>query len=86
MYIQAIAVAKFKRKEKLYMQMISVSSSNLSAVGYEHQTLYVRFHSGATYAYSGVPESVYRALMSAGSKGRYFETHVKPVYPYRRVG
>lgn len=68
------------------MQMIPVSSSNLSAVGYEHQTLYVSFNSGGTYAYSGVPESVYRGLMSAGSHGSYFASHVKNVYPYRKIG
>ena len=68
------------------MQMIPVSSSNLSSVGYENCTLYVRFHDGSLYAYSGVPESVYRELLSAPSHGHYLAVHVKGVYPYRRIG
>ena len=40
------------------MNMISVSSSNLDAVGYEKGTLYVRFKNGSLYSYSGVPEYV----------------------------
>ena len=49
------------------MNMIPVSSSNISSIGYQSGTLYVSFHSGGLYAYSGVPESIYRELMSASS-------------------
>lgn len=73
-------------KGKMLMQMIPVSSSNISAIGYEHQTLFVSFNTGGTYAYSSVPESVYRGLMSAGSIGNYFATHIKNVYAYHRIG
>ncbi len=68
------------------MNMIPVSSSNISSIGYQNGTLYVSFHSGGLYAYSGVPESVYRGLMSASSHGSYLASHVKGVYPYRRIG
>lgn len=47
------------------MTMIPVSSSNLSAVGYENGILYIRFHGGQLYRYYNVPEVVYRQLMSA---------------------
>ncbi len=67
------------------MNMIPVSSSNLSAVGYENGTLYVSFNSGSMYSYSGVPESVYNNLMSASSKGSYFATYIRKSYPYRRI-
>lgn len=53
------------------MNMIPVSSSNISSIGYQNRTLYVSFHSGGLYAYSGVPEAVYRELMSASSHGKY---------------
>ncbi|WP_347450729.1 KTSC domain-containing protein [Acetoanaerobium noterae] len=62
------------------MNMIPVSSSNLSAVGYENGTLYVSFHSGGLYSYANVPESVHKSLMSAGSKGSYFAAHIKNFY------
>ena len=68
------------------MQMVSVDSSNLSSVGYESGTLYVRFHNGGLYAYSGVPERVYRELLNADSHGKYLARFVKGVYPYRKIG
>ena len=68
------------------MNMTSVFSSNISSIGYENGTLYVSFHNGGLYAYSGVPESIYRGLMSASSHGSYLASHVKGIYPYRRIG
>lgn len=68
------------------MNMVSVISSDLSSVGYENGTLCIRFHSGGTYMYSGVPVSEYHALMSAASHGKYFHAHIKNAYPYQRIG
>jgi len=67
------------------MQMISVSSSNISSIGYENGILYVAFNNGALYSYSGVPEIEYLNLMSASSHGKYLAAHIKGVYPYRRI-
>lgn len=67
------------------MNMISVESSNLRSVGYENGTLYVSFHSGSTYSYDGVPQSVYENLLNAPSKGKYFNTNIKNRYPYRKL-
>lgn len=70
------------------MNMIPVISTNLAAVGYDEgrKELYIQFHGGGTYVYSGVPVSVYKALMSASSHGEYHAAHIKNVYPYRRIG
>ena len=68
------------------MNMIPVSSSNIASIGYESGTLYVAFNRGGLYAYSGVPESIYHGLMSASSHGSYLASHVKDIYPYRRIG
>lgn len=68
------------------MQMISVSSSNISSIGYENNTLYIRFNKGGLYSYSGVPYTVYTSLMSAPSHGKYFAAHIKNTYPYSRIG
>lgn len=67
------------------MQMISVTSSNLEAVGYDRSTgtLRIRFHN-ATYDYHNVPESIYNGLMSASSKGEYHAAHIKNSYRYSR--
>lgn len=68
------------------MQLIPVSSSNIFSIGYEENTLYVQFHSGALYAYYNVPEDVYHALMSAPSHGKYLAAHVKGHCAYKRIG
>jgi KTSC domain len=69
------------------MRRITVSSSNLASVGYEQpsHTLEIAFHSGGIYRYSGVSEGVYQGLMAAGSKGQYFDQHIKHMYPFFRV-
>lgn len=66
--------------------MTEVRSSNLRAVGYDEDgTLVIRFRSGGTYAYHGVPPAVYDGLMRAGSHGRYFHSRIKGRYAYRRI-
>ena len=70
------------------MQRTHVSSSNIASIGYDATThvLEVEFNDGSVYQYSGVPKSVYRELMSAGSHGSYFDSYVKKSgYSYRQV-
>ena len=66
-----------------------VESSNLASVGYDESssTLEIEFRHGDIYQYSAVPLSVYQGLMSASSKGQYFDQNIKKAgYPYARVG
>ena len=58
------------------MYRIPVSSSNLVSVGYESGTLEVEFKD-SIYQYHNVPESLYRGLMSASSKGSYLDQYIK---------
>ena len=67
------------------MEMIPVSSSDLSSVGYENGILYISFVSGGLYAYYHVPESVFNGLLSASSKGKFFHQFIKNNYSYRRL-
>lgn len=69
------------------MRMTPVSSSDLSAVGYDEptSTLRIEFHSGGTYDYSSVPLAVYIELMAANSQGRYFNQNIKQRYSYAKV-
>lgn len=67
------------------MNMISVSSSDLASVGYEYDTLYIRFINGGVYAYYNVPVEVYNSLLHASSKGKYFHAHIKNLYNYRKI-
>ena len=59
-----------------------VISSELHSIGYapEQSTLEVEFQSGGVYRYYAVPEVVFVALMSAQSKGRYFNANIREVY------
>ena len=67
------------------MNMIPVSSSNISAIGYDGTTLYVGFRSGGLYKYFNVPQSVYNGLMSASSHGSYLANYIKGHYNYQRI-
>lgn len=69
------------------MDRISVSSSNISSIGYdaESQLLEVEFHDGSIYQYSDVPQSIYDGLMNASSHGQYMHQHIRDQYSYRKV-
>ena len=54
-----------------------VVSSTIDAIAWMSQTLYVRFRSGATYAYDGVPYDLYDGLKKAESCGRFLHLFVK---------
>ena len=64
-----------------------VLSSEIEWIGYENKTqmLQVEFIAGGIYQYERVPESVYQSFLSADSHGRFFESHVKGRFQYRKV-
>ncbi len=65
-----------------------IVSTALRSVGYDAlaHVLEVELQSGPIYRYFDVPLSVYDALMSAPSKGRYFDDNVQGKYEYRPIG
>ena len=69
------------------MEMKAVSSSHISAVGYEpdSQTLRIRFTSGKEYDYANVPKNIYEGMMSAASVGKYFHANIKGIYQARKT-
>jgi len=60
----------------------NIESSAITAVGYSKRRhiLEIKFVNGATYRYLDVSPSVYRELMSAESKTRYYQTYIKGNY------
>jgi hypothetical protein len=67
--------------------MPEVDSTAISRIGYEPRrgTLSVWFReTGACYRYFGVPPAVHRAFAAAGSKGRYFNLHIRDRYDFCR--
>jgi len=59
----------------------------LQSVGYEltKKTLEVEFCGGDVYAYEGVSYPVYHALISARSRNKYFQNHIRDLYPHRKI-
>jgi len=71
------------------MERMPVQSSNLASVGYDSasQILEIEFNHGGIYQYFNVPTHIHDGLMSAGSKGTYFDQNIKKGgYPYNKVG
>ena len=69
------------------IEWIKADSSNVAEYAYvpASERLYLRFHSGNGYCYSGVPEPEYLALTQAKSIGRFVTLKIVGFYPYERV-
>jgi len=61
------------------MHRFPTESTALIAIGYQAitQRLQIEFKDGCIYEYSDVPAVVYTALLSAASKGRFFNTRIR---------
>jgi hypothetical protein len=64
--------------------MQHVSSSVIEAVGYDaaSKELHVRFTNGRTYVYFDMEPFQFEQLLSADSKGSYFNREIRPRYRY----
>ena len=67
--------------------MKKVESTMIAEVGYDNaEILLVRFRSnGALYAYYDFPKEEYNALMSADSKGSFFNQNIRDKYSYEKL-
>jgi hypothetical protein len=63
----------------------SVQSSNISALAWANDTLYISFHTGDIYAYSDVPIEIYTTAVEEESVGRFFHKNIKGCYPYQKL-
>jgi KTSC domain len=65
----------------------SVVSRGIASVGYSKRRhiLEIQFANGAIYRYLQVSPAVYRDLMAADSKTRYYDANIKGNYPSVRV-
>ncbi len=64
-----------------------LDSSTIAAIRYDppRERLDIRFTNDRTYRYFGVPDFVYRALLRADSKGRYFNEIIRDGYEYEEL-
>jgi len=66
------------------MQRQDVESTVIDALGYS-RVLEIRFESGHIYQYYNVPEEVYNAMLTAPSKGKYFNEQIRGKYSYQEI-
>ena len=66
---------------------VAVESTTLATVEYDEvrELLQLEFCGGAVYLYFSVPPTVYQALLSASSKGRYFNRVIRGRFRYRPI-
>ena len=64
------------------MKMQKVKSSNIAEVGYEPEfkELFVKFKSGKTYVYRGVPRDLFLDFKNAKSLGKFLNAKLKDRY------
>ena len=64
-----------------------VTSTGIASIGYSkrRRILEIEFVNGAVYRYVQVAPNVYRDLMTADSKARYYDANVKGKYLSLRV-
>ena len=66
------------------INMIPVESSNIVAIGYDDNTLYVKYSSGI-YRYDNVPKEVTEKLLNSDSKGGFMNSYIKGIYSCTKI-
>ncbi|MDQ0966253.1 hypothetical protein QFZ20_001656 [Flavobacterium sp. W4I14] len=49
------------------------------------ETLKIIFVTDMIYQYKEVPEKIYKMLKASGSKGRYFNRHIKDKFKFQKL-
>ncbi len=66
------------------MERHAVESSVIKSIGCS-VVLEVEFESGRVYQYFDVPIAVYLEFLTAESKGKYFNAHIRNEYPFQEI-
>jgi hypothetical protein len=67
---------------------LPIESALIKEIGYdsEEKDLYIYFHKGGLFKYSGVENAIWDEFVAATSKGKYFHSVIKPRYSeYKRI-
>jgi hypothetical protein len=72
---------------QLEIKMVPVASSNIQSIGYDKktETLRMKFHSGYTYDYEGVPATVHKLLMADDEKTAFAREQIFGRYKQTRL-
>ena len=63
----------------------TIVSSNIDEIGFENNTLFIRFHSGVTYSYAEVRLPLLRCSEKVESAGKFFHRWIKGKFQYTRL-
>jgi lysyl-tRNA synthetase class 2 len=69
------------------IKRVPVESRALATIGYSKRirALEIEFRNGAIYRYLDVPPAIYRALIRAPSRARFYHENVRGKYRYLHV-
>ncbi len=69
------------------MDRTRIFSTDLHSIGYDtaSNVLEAEFLSGKVCQYTDLPEHVYKDLMAAQSHGKFFNAHIRYVYPCKKM-
>jgi hypothetical protein len=69
------------------MEMITISSGKLRAIGYESRdrVLQVELNDGSTLQYSGISEDIWRRFSSSGSAWSFYRDNIEEEFTPKRV-
>lgn len=59
------------------MNLINVTSSNVSAIGYANGVIEVHFHNGYAYRYPNCNERLFNEFLNSPSKGQFVHRVLK---------
>lgn len=64
-----------------------VKSSTIESIAHDDKigALEVRFKSGATYRYDGVPPHVHQRMLRSQSPGTFLRESIDGIYPHKRM-
>lgn len=70
-----------------HIKRAPVESTALTGVGYSKRihALEIEFHDGLIYRYTEVPAALYKGLLAADSKARFYNRNVRGKFHCRRV-
>lgn len=67
------------------LNWLEISSTNIASFANNGTDLIIKFKSGAVYRYIDVDIELYKGFIGAESKGRYLNTHIKPVCEVEKI-
>jgi hypothetical protein len=84
MAIEAHARPKWTPDEGELIRVVSVALDSVLYEG-DAKVLIVTFRDGSSYEYYGVENEVFRGLLQAADKGRYYNAHIRGAYESQRI-